>query len=201
MDSTTIAWVNLAGLHLTGFLMPLSYILSLMPATQEQKKGEHAWTEATRYRWASNVLEWLMVLSVGLWIWYPVPALDWKVHDSNLVGIVAGLVMGIPLAYVDLQANLDLGKEGFSPSRETQLAGGIYRHIRHPQMIGEIPLFVAGALCINSAFLALWFFVYVCIYIPVVMHFEEKDLVRRFGQPYVEYRERTGAIFPRLWGS
>jgi protein-S-isoprenylcysteine O-methyltransferase Ste14 len=198
MSSETIAWINFACLHVSSFLMPFSYILSLTPAQHEELVGDKAWREATWYRTLSNILEWVMVANVALWIWYPVPALDWKFHESPWVGIVVGIVIALPLAWIDLRANLDLGGEGFAPSKKTQLAGGIYRYIRHPQMIGEIPLFVAGSLCINSAFLALWFFVYVCIYIPVVMHFEERDLVKRFGPPYEEYRRKTGAIFPKL---
>jgi protein-S-isoprenylcysteine O-methyltransferase Ste14 len=198
MGEEAIAWLNLACLHLSSFLMLLTYILSLTPASREEVVGERAWREATWYRSASNVLELVMIANVALWIWFPVPPLDRKVHPSPWVGIAAGAVMAIPLAWVDLRANLDLGAEGFGPSKDTPLAGGIYRYIRHPQMIGEIPLFIAGALCINSAFLALWFLAYVCIYIPVLMHFEEPDLTKRFGRPYEEYRRRTGAIFPRL---
>ena len=198
MSTEAIAWLNLACLHVSSFLMPVTYIRSLTPAQREEVVGERAWAEAKRQRAASNVLELVMIANVVVWIWFPVPALDWSVHASAWVGLAAGGVIALPLAWIDLRANLDLGLEGFAPSKETRLAGGIYRYIRHPQMIGEIPLFVAGSLCINSAFLALWFLVYVCIYIPVVMHFEERDLAKRFGPAYETYRRKTGAILPRL---
>ncbi|MBN1216177.1 MAG: hypothetical protein JXA99_12145 [Candidatus Lokiarchaeota archaeon] len=38
----------------------------------------------------------------------------------------------------------------------------------------------------------------VVIYTPIMIYFEEKDLIKRFGEPYKEYKKRTGASFPKL---
>ena len=32
-----------------------------------------------------------------------------------------------------------------------------------------------------------------------MIYYEEKDLVRRFGDSYREYQKRTGALFPKFW--
>jgi hypothetical protein len=33
----------------------------------------------------------------------------------------------------------------------------------------------------------------------VVIRYEEKDLVKRFGDAYLECRQRTGALIPKFW--
>jgi protein-S-isoprenylcysteine O-methyltransferase Ste14 len=31
-----------------------------------------------------------------------------------------------------------------------------------------------------------------------MIHYEEKDLMKRFGNAYEEYRQQTGALIPKL---
>lgn len=93
---------------------------------------------------------------------------------------------------------IDAGKESLEPSKETKMHGGIYNHIRHPQTIGEFPLFVAVAFLLNSWFLVIVMTIWMSLYVPIIMYFEEKDLIRRFGDAYREYQKRTGALFPKL---
>ena len=38
-------------------------------------------------------------------------------------------------------------------------------------------------------------------YMFVGLFFEERDLVRRFGQRYVTYRQNVPKVIPRLWPS
>jgi protein-S-isoprenylcysteine O-methyltransferase Ste14 len=76
--------------------------------------------------------------------------------------------------------------------------GGIYNYIRHPQSLGEFPMFVAISFMLNSWFLVILSAVFIIAYIPIMMHFEENDLTRRFGDKYIEYKERTGAFIPKL---
>ncbi|MHA1384825.1 MAG: hypothetical protein ACTSR3_13830 [Candidatus Helarchaeota archaeon] len=33
----------------------------------------------------------------------------------------------------------------------------------------------------------------------IIIYYEEKDLVKRFGKAYIEYQHNTGAIFPKFW--
>lgn len=90
------------------------------------------------------------------------------------------------------------GSESLTPSEETQMYGGIYKHIRHPQTVGEFPTFVAIAFILNSWFLVIITALFIVIYIPIMIYYEEKDLVRRFGDKYVQYQKRTGALFPKI---
>lgn len=31
-----------------------------------------------------------------------------------------------------------------------------------------------------------------------MIHYEEKDLVKKYGEKYIEYQKSTGALFPKL---
>lgn len=91
----------------------------------------------------------------------------------------------------------DAGEETMSPKKEHKLySGGIYEHMRHPQAVGEFPLWLTFALLAHSPFMTLLSF----LYLPVWYYFcieEEKDLVLRYGKSYEAYRNRVG-ILPKL---
>jgi protein-S-isoprenylcysteine O-methyltransferase Ste14 len=40
--------------------------------------------------------------------------------------------------------------------------------------------------------------IYIIVYVPIMIHYEEKDLIRRFGEKYREYQKSTGALFPKI---
>lgn len=199
-EMSFFAWLNFISLCVACILMPLTYIISLRPAYREKSRGEKAWDECARWRLLSNIFEGVMAVNGILWLFVPIPELDWKVSPNILVGIVIGLSFGIPCLLIDIAALRVAGSETFSPSKNTKMFGtrGPYKYVRHPQIIGEIPLFIAGSFIINSLFLVLFFLAYLILYTKIILHFEEPDLVRRFGDAYIEYRKRTGAIFPKL---
>lgn len=92
----------------------------------------------------------------------------------------------------------DAGEESATPSPDTELFRGIYQYIRHPQALGEFPMFPALALLVNSLFLFIVLVIYVLIYLPIMVFLEERDLIRRFGEKYGAYQRNTGAFFPKF---
>jgi len=92
----------------------------------------------------------------------------------------------------------DAGSETLQPSKQTQMYGGIYNYIRHPQSLGEFPLFIAIAFIVNSWFMVILMSVYIIVYVPIMIYYEEKDLIWRFGERYREYQKKTGALFPKI---
>ena len=57
-----------------------------------------------------------------------------------------------------------------------------------------IAFWVAPTMTVGHALLATG----MTAYIFLGVHFEERDLVRAFGEDYVAYRRRAGMIFPRF---
>lgn len=59
-------------------------------------------------------------------------------------------------------------------------------------------MFPALAFMFNSWFLVIISSIFIIIYIPIMIHYEEKDLVKKYGEKYIEYQKSTGALFPKL---
>ena len=198
MESLVISWLNLISLHVSGFLFAYLTTLSVMPVTREEQRGEKAWEECAKLRSISFLFAGIMVLNTILWIWFPVSELTWVLSPDPLFGIILGVIIAVPCLAILRVAMRDAGKEMHAPQKGIQLHGGIYRKIRHPGAVGEMPLYVVVALFVNSIFLTFWMTIYILIFTPIHIYYEEKDLLKRFGDIYAEYQRTTPAVFPGL---
>ncbi len=195
---SVIAWSNFLILNIVTVCCWYFYMLSVQPVTRAEKFGNQAWKMAKRLRIITGILMGVMTVNMILWLWFPIPELDWSVHPFWLFSILIGVILAIVFTPIWIKGVIDAGKEAMEPSQSTEMFGGIYNYIRHPQTVGEMPWFVIIALFINSLFLTIWAIIMIIIVTPIIIHFEEKDLIKRFGDEYREYQKRTGAVFPKL---
>jgi protein-S-isoprenylcysteine O-methyltransferase Ste14 len=81
----------------------------------------------------------------------------------------------------------------------TVVTTGPYRYARNPMLTG-IFLFLLGlGLAVNSFSLVFFFTpLYVLFNMWELRRIEEPELVKRFGDEYLEYRRRTPMFFPRF---
>jgi len=85
----------------------------------------------------------------------------------------------------------------WDPPREFIIEGP-YRHVRNPMIIGVGLMVAAEAVVFRSTGITFWavlFLLVNMIYFPLK---EEKDLIKRFGGDYKEYRQNVPAWIPRL---
>ena len=75
---------------------------------------------------------------------------------------------------------------------------GPYRWIRHPLYAFALLWLFSLALLASNWLLLLWPCISVVVFSLVVIPREEANLIQTFGKQYEEYRERTGALLPRL---
>lgn len=123
---------------------------------------------------------------------------------SPLWAKVAGLaLMGGELAMVR-QVVRNLGPERLIGKVEMGGSGqlmtsGIYAHIRHPSYAGMMGAMLG--ICLLAGTLTLWAAAAVWLLLMRVMvAFEERELIARFGEAYRNYRARVPAFLPfRLW--
>jgi protein-S-isoprenylcysteine O-methyltransferase Ste14 len=198
VELLSIAWLNLISLHVSAFLFSYLTTLSVMPMKREERRGEKAWAECAMLRSVSILFAGIMILNTILWIWFPIPEIAWVLSPDPLFGIIIGILIGVPCFIIMMIALRDAGKEMHAPQKESQLHGGIYKKIRHPGAMGEMPLYVVIALFVNSLFLTVWMIAFILIFTPIHIYYEEKDLLKRFGDAYIEYRRTTPAVFPGL---
>jgi len=80
--------------------------------------------------------------------------------------------------------------------KEHTLYTGIYTKIRHPQAAGEITYWWVIAFVLHSPFLAVLSFVWVPVFYMMCVA-EEKDLIIRYGEAYLKYKQDTGFLIPK----
>jgi protein-S-isoprenylcysteine O-methyltransferase Ste14 len=195
----SIAWWNLLSLHISAFLLAYVGVLSLMPVTRAEKRGEKAWKECEQLRSLTGLFEFVLTANMVLWIWFPVPQLAWPLDPSPLIGEVIAFAIAVPSSAILVKGIKDAGRETMHPSKNTKMFEGIYHHMRHPQTLGEMLLYVVIAFFINSLFLVLWTTVVVILITATLIYYEEKDLVKRSRNAYLEYQQQTGALIPKFW--
>ena len=134
-----------------------------------------------------------LMLSLPDTMLYQVPA-PWRYL------MLAGQALAVLLLLVAvLQTDL-LSFVGFRQLIEAEKQGnlvttGLYRSVRHPlYTFSLLILWLSPSLSINS------FIVYVALtaYVLIGIFFEERKLLREFGQAYADYRSCTPMLLPGL---
>ncbi len=192
-----IEWINFIVLILSSILFLLFYIKSVSPAQLEMSIGDIAYSKCKIYRIIASVFEMVTIINYIVYYFYPLPLglslhFPWDWWISILFGI-AIFVPGLYIMYIGVR---DAGEETLEPKKEHTLYTGIYEKIRHPQAIGESLLWFPIAFWLDSPFLILYSIVWIPIFYIMCLA-EEKDLEIRYGEPYLEYRDRVGFLVPK----
>jgi len=192
-----IAWINITVLLLSTALTYYFYVKSVSPAALEQKIGAVAYQTCGRYRIIAGVWMTVSIVNYILYLYYPLPLpLPLRFPWGWPISATIGLVIALPSGYLFYRGMKDAGEETMRPKKEHSLYSGIYEKIRHPQAAGESVTWLVIALLLNSPFLTLYSFVWFPIYYGMCVA-EEKDLIIRYGQAYIEYRDKTGFVWPK----
>jgi protein-S-isoprenylcysteine O-methyltransferase Ste14 len=163
----------------------------------EQKIGESAYPKCKSYRLIAGTFEAITVINYIIYFFYPLPiGLPLMLPWDWWISILAGFLIFVPSMYLMFIGMKDAGAETLAPKKEHSLYTGIYEKVRHPQAIGECVLWFPIALWLNSPFLILYSIVWIPIFYLMCVA-EERDLILRYGQPYLEYRERVGFLIPK----
>ena len=192
-----IEWINLLILIISTVLMALFYIKSVGPAKSEREIGENAYKRCGTYRIIASFFELITIINFIFYFFFPlpIPIPQFFIWDY-WISVILSIVILLPCLYIMLKGVKDAGREALFPDKEHTLYRGIYEKIRHPQALGEVFIWWAAALLLNSPFL----FLYSIVWFPIFYWFckaEEKDLIIRYGEPYIEYRNRTGMFLPK----
>jgi methanethiol S-methyltransferase len=145
-----------------------------------------------------------LCLAALFWYWHPIPAVIWHVQHPVLQGLVVGVsLLGWLTVLVStfLINHFDLFglRQVYHAARGTQPAGHefrtpmLYRLVRHPIYLGFIIAFWAAPTMTAGHLL---FAVVTLGYIVVAIQFEERDLVREYGERYETYRREVRGLVP-----
>ena len=189
-------WINLGLMVIFTACFVMLYIRSVSPAALEPKMGLKAYPYCGRLRALSIFFLVLVMVNYLAYDFYPlsIPGLirfPWPYPISAILGIL----IAIPTSYMVITGLKDAGEEAVQPDKESEMFGGIYSKVRHPQTWEYAYFFTIGFL-LNSPFLVLISFLWIPLMV-VMMSAEEKDLLIRYGDVYREYMETTGRLLPR----
>ena len=154
---------------------------------------------------STYVVATCVVLALMFWFWVPIAApVVWRVEHGAGVALLWGLFgLGWLLALIStfLINHFELFGLQQVFARLTQRAMPearfrtplLYRCVRHPMYAGflltfwSVPVMTAGRLLFALGFSA---------YILIGIAFEERDLIRQFGERYRTYRKQVGMLIP-----
>jgi protein-S-isoprenylcysteine O-methyltransferase Ste14 len=141
------------------------------------------------------------VLGLGWWLLGAAPPFDWQVivRLGLLLPVVAGVILiCVALArhdggrFLGWRQVLDHYRGRPAVVCEQLETGGLYRWVRHPMYLGTLLVFWGLAQSPFGLATAVWG----SLYLVIGAHFEERDLVRQFGDRYREYQKRVPMLMP-----
>ena len=141
------------------------------------------------------VLVSALLLLLLLWQWRPLPAVVWDVQSTPWRQLLAGLYLAGWVQTVASSFFIDhFAMFGVRDERERPFGMPyLYRAVRHPIYLGFLIVFWATPrMTVGHLVLAIG----MTAYLIVGIRFEERDLVRQFGDAYREYQARVPMLVP-----
>lgn len=89
---------------------------------------------------------------------------------------------------------------GSQRSEPGLLDSGVFKVVRHPIYTGAILFYLGASLITLSLASALFWLVIIAFYI-LISRYEERLLTEEFGQDYLNYKKKTGMLFPKLFSN
>ena len=124
---------------------------------------------------AQGVLHWIL-LAVGLTGWAYLFAATFAINHWDLFGLRQSWFAAKNRTYEQV------------PFKEHWM----YRYSRHPIMLGVLlGIWMIPAMSVSQCLLSSG----LTLYGIIGVYFEERDLIRQWGQGYLNYRRRVGALF------
>lgn len=120
------------------------------------------------------------------------------------LNVILGFVMIIPGFFFAIWSNYTLYREGKGtpvPTEATHteqlVVEGPYKYSRNPMIFGTILIFIGFGLIFNSIFFTtiISCIITISLYLEVKL-WEEKNLEKRFGKEYLEYKQKVSIIIP-----
>jgi protein-S-isoprenylcysteine O-methyltransferase Ste14 len=114
------------------------------------------------------------------------------------LGVLLGFSLLPFLVWVLRSIGANISETVLTKSEHQLVTAGPYRWIRHPLYLGGMTLILSLGLIAGSWLTGTLWLAATAIFRLVVIPAEERNLLAKFGPEYEAYRQRTGALLPRL---
>jgi len=141
----------------------------------------------------------LLFMFLGVWIsdsfiWHYSTFLQDRIPDYVRVGLAAVvLVSAWYLARRGMKAVF-----GGERSEPGVINSGVFKLVRHPIYTGAILFYLGASLITLSIASALFCLLIIAFYI-LIARYEEGILTEEFGDDYLNYKKKTGMLFPKVF--
>jgi protein-S-isoprenylcysteine O-methyltransferase Ste14 len=115
------------------------------------------------------------------------------------VGIIL-LMIGVPTIFWTITRFLRIKGSPipFNPP-PALVVNGLYRVVRNPMHVGWTVLLIGVAVLMQSFTLLVIFIpLFIAVHVIYLKFVEEKELEKKFGQAYIDYKKKVPMFFPRL---
>lgn len=126
-----------------------------------------------------------------------------NIFSPNKIIKFAGLLFAgwgivvIKIAFKSYDTKAFLGLANLDVENEFK-TDGILKTVRHPLYSGSI-LLIFGYFLFDPKLSTLISSIMLILYIIIGIQFEERKLIKTFGNKYIEYKQKTPMLIPRFW--
>jgi len=115
----------------------------------------------------------------------------------GILAMLAGIVIAVKASKV---ISVSTVADMRTDRKAELITEGLYAHIRHPLYLATILAF--GAIALIYPFPIVFTFVFCMIlYTAIGAYFEERKLMKHYGEEYREYKKHAGFILPKISSS
>ncbi|TNE51672.1 MAG: isoprenylcysteine carboxylmethyltransferase family protein [Deltaproteobacteria bacterium] len=195
------AWFRL----IAGVIFLAGMSISMRYRRRSETQGEKvSWKEEGWF-----IMVMLRICGLGLWLslllYFVYPqAIGWahlhQLPDAVRIAAMGVAVVMIPcLAWMFRSIGNNITQTVALRKDHKLVTHGPYKWIRHPLYTFGSLNFIAYAVIAANWFITMWAalgFVMLMVRLPI----EEAKLIERFGEEYIAYKKRTGALLPKVFG-
>jgi len=178
----------------------LYFILHSILAIRQLKSYAYSkGMKAQSYRLLYNIISLITLIPV-LIISNNINA-DHVIAPNNYLKL-AGLIMagyGVILGKLAFKPYDTKAFLGLAPATHDEFkTEGLLKYVRHPIYTASIVILI-GYCLFDPRWNTLITVMMLIIYFVIGGYFEERKLIREFGEKYVEYKRKTPMLIPRFW--
>jgi protein-S-isoprenylcysteine O-methyltransferase Ste14 len=151
------------------------------------------------------ILPFMVIVVIPLFILlFTVYRFSWKLDfPLILLPTIFGFILiifGIYLLIITIKLFYDSGKGTLAPwdPPKNLVIIGPYKYIRNPMISAVLLVLLGEAMITGSVILCIWFVIFIIINIIYIIYSEEPELIKRFGNDYIRYKNTVPMFVPKL---